>query len=317
MNVFDEIREKTAWVTEGARWVARDEMALGRLADAFLEEAPVPTQDPGQMPFPSAEATLAYLILLDAVNFGSGWFLHLQKPVEASGYKTVARALRAYCEAKGVPEAEELARFQPGDCAEIFAQAGNTAVQRLMELFAESWNHLGMFLLEAYEGSFQGLVEDANSSVERLVAQLVRMPLYRDVALYRGIEVPFYKRAQITCADLHLAFDGEGFGRFDDIDVLTLFADNLVPHVLRWEGVLVYRPELLRRIQSQETLESGGEPEVEIRAAAVCAVEALSRLLGERGRPTPPRSLDHWLWHRGQSPVVKSSPRHRTRCAYY
>ena len=46
----------------------------------------------------------------------------------------------------------------------------------------------------------------------------------------------FYKRAQIVAADLALA----GVARFRDLDRLTIFADNLVPHVLRCDGVLVY-----------------------------------------------------------------------------
>ncbi len=38
----------------------------------------------------------------------------------------------------------------------------------------------------------------------------------------------FYKRAQIVASDLALA----GVARFADLDRLTIFADNLVPHVL-------------------------------------------------------------------------------------
>ena len=52
------------------------------------------------------------------------------------------------------------------------------------------------------------------------------MPFFDD----RG----FYKRAQIAANDLHLA----GVVDFADIDRLTIFADNLVPHVLRLDGVL-------------------------------------------------------------------------------
>ncbi len=54
------------------------------------------------------------------------------------------------------------------------------------------------------------------------------MPFFDD----RG----FYKRAQITPSDLALA----GVAEFDDLDRLTIFADNLVPHVLRVDGVLRY-----------------------------------------------------------------------------
>ena len=54
------------------------------------------------------------------------------------------------------------------------------------------------------------------------------------------MDVPFYKRAQLTAADLSLAFDGKGLGSFEDLDQLTIFADNLVPHVLRVDKVLLY-----------------------------------------------------------------------------
>ena len=94
------------------------------------------------------------------------------------------------------------------------------------------------------------------------------MPRYADVSTYEELRVPFYKRAQITCADLALAFDGRGPGAFRDLGELTLFADNLVPHVLRMKGVLRYAPELAARIDAEELLESGGREEVEIRAVA-------------------------------------------------
>ena len=83
------------------------------------------------------------------------------------------------------------------------------------------------------------------NSAEQLAALLhEHHPMYRDVAGYAGRAVPLYKRAQITAADLHHAFGGRGPGRFDDLERLTLFADNLVPHVLRLDGVLDYGDEL-------------------------------------------------------------------------
>ena len=66
------------------------------------------------------------------------------------------------------------------------------------------------------------------------------MPFFRDTG--------FYKRAQIVPADLALA----GVAEFHDLDRLTIFADNLVPHVLRVDGVLRYDPELAARIDAGE-----------------------------------------------------------------
>lgn len=74
---------------------------------------------------------------------------------------------------------------------------------------------------------------------------------------------PFYKRAQLACADLAHA----EVVRFRDLDRLTLFADNLVPHVLRVDGLLAYDEGLLARIESEELLEHDSAEEVEIRAS--------------------------------------------------
>ncbi|MGH2824418.1 MAG: queuosine salvage family protein, partial [Thermoleophilaceae bacterium] len=98
---------------------------------------------------------------------------------------------------------------------------------------------------------------------------------------------------------------------FHDLDKLTIFADNLVPHVLRVDGVLRYDPALAAHIDAERPL-SPGEAEREIRA---CAVHACERLAERTG--IPPRVLDIRLWNRGQAPEYKAVPRHRTRSVYY
>ena len=89
----------------------------------------------------------------------------------------------------------------------------------------------------------------------------------------------FYKRAQIVPSDLALA----GVAEFDDLDRLTIFADNLVPHVLRVDGVLRYDPALAARIDAGELLPPGPE-EREIRACAVHACELIAERLRRRRR---------------------------------
>jgi hypothetical protein len=117
----------------------------------------------------------------------------------------------------------------------------------------------------------------------------------------------FYKRAQIVPSDLALA----GAATFDDLDRLTIFADNLVPHVLRCDGVLVYDDELAARIDAGERLPLGGA-EREIRACAVHACELISKRTS-----VPARCIDTWLWTRGQTPEYKARPRHRCRTVFY
>jgi hypothetical protein len=202
--------------------------------------------------------------------------------------------------------------------AEMLGQdLSKPAVHELMELFAQAWRDFGVLLGEVYEDSFEAIVTRAGGSAARLVEGLAAMPLYQDVARYDELEVPLYKRAQITVADLHHAF-GEGpLGRFDDLDALTLFADNLVPHVLWCRGVLVYDAGLSERIAREELLEVGSREEVEIRAVAVEAVERLVSAIRTRGRTTTAHALDGLLWNAGQAPEIKAHPRHRARCSYY
>jgi hypothetical protein len=158
-------------------------------------------------------------------------------------------------------------------------------------------NQLGEFLGDR---SALEVVAEADGSAERLATALAAgMPMFDD----RG----FWKRAQIVPNDLALA----GLTEFHDLDRLTIFADNLVPHVLRVDGVLRYDPELAARIDREELLPPG-QQEQEIRACAVHACELIARRLG-----VPPRILDTWLWNRGQGPRYKAIPRHRTRTTAY
>ena len=99
---------------------------------------------------------------------------------------------------------------------------------------------------------------------------------------------------------------------FGDLDRLTIFADNLVPHVLRVDGVLSYGPELADRVDAGGLLEPGEPMEVEIRACALHACELLAASAG-----VPPRVLDTWLWTRGKGPPYTAGRPHRTRTVHY
>jgi hypothetical protein len=318
VTLFDEIRAAAAEVARCARSVAVDAAGLVRLADALARERPgVSDLDPAHRPLPGPAETLAFVVTLDAINFGSGWFPALRKRPGMSGYRTVATALRERFDAGGPWSAAELAALGADECAGVLGQEGVPEAGELMELYARALRDLGRFLLDGFGGRFEGPVEEAAGSAERLVRSLARMPLYRDVARYGELAVPFYKRAQITCADLALAFGGSGWGAFGDLAELTLFADNLVPHVLRCAGALRYAPELRARIDREELLPSGSAEEVEIRAVALHAVERLAAACRERGFEVRPATLDQILWSRGQAPEIKAAPRHRTRCTYY
>lgn len=290
----------------------------GYAASLPLKEALHPEIDPARHYLGRGAATVAFFLTLDAVNFGSGYFHRLRLRPGMSGYFTVASALTERFRRQGPFSARELRRIAVADCLALFGQdAANPAAIELMGSFAAAWNELGDHLCERYGGSFTALVEAAGGSAERLVALLVAIPMFEDAADYHGLRVPFYKRAQLTVADLAIAFDGRGWGRFADLAELTLFADNLVPHVLRQDGVLVYEQGLAAHIDAGEELSAGSAAEIELRAAAVHAGELLKAELGRQGQTVTAMGLDQLLWNRGQQPAYRARPRHRTRTIFY
>ena len=195
------------------------------------------------------------------------------------------------------------------DAAEVAAVVGQDPDHELMALFARSLNDLGRRVATGHDGHFAAVADAAGSSAVALVDRLAGWDSFADTSTYDGLKVPFLKRAQITAADLARA----GVAAFHDLDRLTMFADNLVPHVLRVDGLLSYDPALLDRIERGELIEHDSREEIEIRA---CALHAVELIAAQRPGATE-AEIDYVLWHRGQEPRYKASPRHSSRCTAY
>jgi hypothetical protein len=295
MSLSDEVRAACAAIAASARFVRIDPDAL-----EALEPGPPPVLDAERHYVEGdADDVATYMLTLDAINFGSGWFPTLRKrrgtdgrPV--SGYFTVAWGLADRFRAAGPWTAAELRAMRTEEIAEVVGQRPD---HELMALFAQALRQLGAFL----DGrTALDAIAAASGSAVRLAAQLAAgMPMFRDHG--------FYKRAQIVPSDLELA----GVAAFGDIDRLSIFADNLVPHVLRCDGVLVYEDPLAAHIDSGRLLPSG-PAEREIRACAVHACALIARRTG-----MTERDVDNALWTRGGAPRYKAVPRHRTRTIFY
>jgi hypothetical protein len=298
MPLVDEIRAACAAVAGRARYVRIVEEAIEPYARTLPSESP-PAPD---LDGASLEERAAFSLTLNAINFGSGWFPTLRKPAGLSGYRTVEAGLRA----RGPWTAAELTAIGTPEVAATF---GQDPTHELMALFTLALRELGNRLTVEYFGRFLGLVRSAEGSAERLAETLARWPTWMDVSSHEGRRVPFYKRAQIAAADLHLA----GIAPASDLARLTLFADNLVPHVLRIDGVLEFDAALVARIDRGELIEHDSPEEVEIRACAVHAVELLVAAHGS----TDATAVDNTLWQRGGGPRYKAHPRHRARTTAY
>jgi hypothetical protein len=316
-SLFKNIRTSCAEVAASARWVAIDPAAVARYAHTLAPHLAPLAHTAEHHLLGRGDDTLAFFIVLDTINFGSGYFPHLRKD-GASGYFTVAKQLRQHCEAHGIPTAAELARWSTQDCARMLAQdLASPHARELMWLFALALNRLGAWLTDEFGGDHLGFLRRA-ARAEDAVAALLAMPLFRDVARYGDREVPFLKRAQILVHDLKIAAPAHPLLGFDDVDELTIFADNIVPFVLRADGVLRYDDWLDRRIANGELIGSGAPEEIEMRACAVHAAELLRAAMGRAGKPVTAREIDQALWTRGQEirGRVATKP-HLTRCTYY
>jgi hypothetical protein len=305
--LVDEIRAACAWVAGRATQVTIDEAAIPAYAAALptADERPGPDPDAHVLDGP-AELRAAFFLTLDAINFGSGWFPTLRKRDGRSGYYTVALGLRARFATHGAWSAEELRAL---DAAEIAATLNQEPGHELMAHFARSLNDLGAHLADEHDGRFLDPAERANGSAVALAELLSRWKCFADASSYAGRPVPLFKRAQIAATDLHHA----GAADFHDLDRLTLFADNLVPHVLRLDGVLRFDPALGDRIEEGDLLRHESPEEVEMRAGAVHAAELICR---ERPDLTP-QQVDHLLWTKGGGTRYKAVPRPRCRCTAY
>lgn len=290
MSLCDEVREGCAAIAASARSV---EITAAGLTG--LEQAPEPQLDRAiHFLDGTPEQVARYFLTLDSINFGSGWFPTLRKQAGRSGYATIAFRLSEHFRAHGPWSNQQLRTLTAATVAGVLEQQAD---HELMALFAQALRDLGRWLGSS---AATEAIDRAGGSAERLAARLAAgMALYRDP--------PFYKRAQLLASDLALA----GVAEFDDLDRLTIFADNVVPHVLRCDGILRYDDALAAWIDGEQLLAPGRE-EREIRA---CAVQACEELAVRHG--LSPRLLDNWLWQRGQAASYKIRPRHRCRCVFY
>ena len=293
MTLTDDIREAAARVAGMARSVRIRRENVGPYARTLGGESP-PAPD---LEGAGDEERAAFSLQLNAINFGSGWFPTLRKRPGVSGFRTVEAGLRA----RGPWTAEELRRLTREEVAETLGQDPG---HELMGHFARHLNELGERI-----GRSGFLAFAQAGDAEEIAATLARWPTWRDVSPYRGATVPFFKRAQIAAADLALS----GLSQPRGLERLTLFADNLVPHVLRLDGVLEFDPNLVARIDAQRLIEHDSPEEVEIRATALHAVELLVQAHGA----TTATAVDYVLWNRGAGARYKARPRHRARCTAY
>jgi hypothetical protein len=321
-SVPDQVRAACAWVAARAHAVRIDEDAIGPYAAALApSEEGVP--DPAtQFTEGDREGRAAFAVCLNAINFGSGWWPTIRKRPDHSGFFTIAAGLAERFREPRPWSPAELTQLGAPDLATVLDQEPE---HPLMAQFAASLRDVGTHLVAEHAASFTAAIDSAAGSAPALATLFASWDAFADVSTYplesshfsslsgrkceRGRPVPFFKRAQLAAADVHRAAVAE----LRDLDRLTAFADNLVPHVLRVDGVLRFDHELVARIEAGDLLIHDSPEEVELRA---CAVQAVELLAATRPDLTPAQ-IDATLWNRGGAPRYKWVPRPRSRNTAY
>src|SRR5215212_4035011 len=184
MTIPERVREHCAGVAASARHVSIDLDAAAEIKPGL---APILDPELHYLDGPP-EDVAAYMLTLDTINFGSGWFPTLEKQPGLSGYHTIARGLAARFRQRGPWSPAELRAIDAAELAEVFGQKPG---HELMDLYGEALRSLGAFLTGRRAID---IVEAADGSAVRLAEVLAAgMPFFDDIG--------FWKRAQIAPND--------------------------------------------------------------------------------------------------------------------
>ncbi|KAL4773125.1 hypothetical protein BDW60DRAFT_28157 [Aspergillus nidulans var. acristatus] len=234
------------------------------------------------------ESTVDFIFTMDLLNF-SFWSAEPEEKRFAieyrgkkwTGYWSLVAALRRALD-EGIEITKPELWVNEEECNEelirhVFRSATDEDMPLLKERL-ECLREAGRVLCNDFYGSFTNCIYSSNRSAAALVNLLAEsFSCFRDEAVFQGRRVRFYKRAQILVADLWACFDGEGYGEFQDIDKITMFADYRIPQMLHYLGCLMYSPSLETRIRKQEEIPSGSNWEIELRATSIWCVELIRR----------------------------------------
>ncbi|KAI8365781.1 hypothetical protein BD560DRAFT_436381 [Blakeslea trispora] len=206
------------------------------------------------------------------------------------------------------------------ELAEIFKSDTKEQAPMLSERI-RVMREAGKVLCEKFDGSFTNCIAQANHSAQKLLDIIVtNFTSFQDIHEFHGKKVYVLKRAQILIADLWACFDGQGYGQFDDIDSITMFADYRVPQALYQLGLLRYSSELIEKLEKRTYFPSGCKDEVEIRGNSIWAVELVRQRMQEMDSTIKINAIliDFYIWDMAKEIQDQMTvPTHCTRSCFY
>lgn len=263
----------------------------------------------------SNEQLLIYLILCESLNF-CYWDIDTKWKIEYKGewysgsfglFYAISKAIK---NGYNLLDINYLENLTIDELNEIFK--GTTVIPMLNERY-EIIKKLAKELkkIEDIKELF-----NVNSDVDLLNKIINNFSNFKDISLYKGKEIYFFKRAILLVGDLILNVDFIKERIENDNNMLGC-ADYKIPQVLRQLGILEYSKELTSLIDSKQIIEHDSEMEIEIRANMLYAIELIKDELQQKGIDMNSVQIDNALWLLSKNKDFKNKPHHLTRTIYY
>ena len=263
----------------------------------------------------SQEQILFYLILCESLNF-CYWDSDIKWKIEYNGewysgsfglFYAISKAIK---NGYNLLNIEYLENITIEELDEIFK--GTTSIPLLKERF----EIIKQLVSEYKQISNITQSMSANSDIELLNNIVNHFSNFRDISLYKGREIYFFKRAILLVGDLILNNSSISKSVKND-DNMTGCADYKIPQVLRHLGILEYSDDLTTLIDERQEIQHDSEMEVEIRANMLYAIELIKEKLHQNGIDMNSVQIDNALWLLSKNKEFKDKPHHLTRTIYY
>lgn len=276
------------------------------------------------------ESTVEWIFMVDLLNF-SFWPEANTEPYRVhykngqySGYWSLCAAINLAIDRCGdrITRPAFWHRATDEELLEIFQNKNTVGQLPMLQERIQLLRETGFILESKFEGSFLKMLQRAENNAVKLINLLFsNLHSFWDVSSFHDRTVFLLKRAQILVADLWACFRGNSFGYFEDIDVITMFADYRVPQQLQAMDLLWLRPHLHQRLSEGHTLCVHDEDVLELRACSIWVVELLRRTI-KKLRPDLDINailIDFYLWDiaKENANQIQHIPIHRTRSVFY
>ncbi|MBE6146159.1 MAG: hypothetical protein E7171_06005 [Firmicutes bacterium] len=167
--------------------------------------------------------------------------------------------------------------------------------------------------LDSIGKDFYDEIKDLKVDIDLLDYVVSTFSYFKDETDYNGVNVYFYKRAQLLVSDiLHVRKMLENI----EVDYSNLMgcADYKIPQVMNALGMLEYEYDLEYKLARKEELQEDSIEEIEIRANDLVVIDYIYEKLN---REVCRMDINDYIWLLGQDKSKINKNYHRTRTIRY